>query len=71
MTAPIWRAPDAPGKAGKAGAEVLTQSTPSSLVRSSGRSKPCSAVGMKFEQKRWKRAELGMTYDASSTPMLC
>ena len=47
---------------------LLTQSMPSSFVSTSGRSKPCSSVARKFEQKRWKlRSEL-IAYEPLRTP---
>ena len=52
--APICRAAGEPIVVGQALPARFTQSMPSSFVSSSGRSKPCSFVARKFEQKRWK-----------------
>ena len=51
-TAPICRADGEPIVAGQAVPVRLTQSMPSSLVSSSGRSNPCCRVARKLEQKR-------------------
>ena len=52
-TTPIWRASAAPIVAGNAKPSRLTQSIPSSFVKSSGLSKPFASSARKFEQKRW------------------
>ena len=53
-TVPICRAAGEPIVVGHALPARFTQSIPSSFVSSIGRSKPCSSVARKLEQKRWK-----------------
>src|SRR6187551_2771142 len=70
-TTPACLASGAPIVAGHALPVRLTQSTASSFVKSSARSKPCSVQARKLEQKRWKFSSLETACLVVRTPALC